>query len=402
MAALSGLALMGLAGSTSTSSQSSSSAAAPSIVDNPRQATDQIVGVQTQVGGRGAEKDFSVARTAYALSSLGISSIRDSLAWSSFANTPAADQPRRNGPLLRLLSDVGGPVVLTLSKGDPRLLGGGLPLSPGQQSSFAAFIGQAYPMVESRRPMIEVWNEWNWGSATLPRQNGTADDYVALARTTATALRRQPDRPMILVGSAGEDSQSWNWTMAAIRKGMLQSGDGLAVHLYNQCLPPPQRTAEQMIGRLNDLHDKMRRAGVRDNYPVYITEAGWPTHKGPCGIDPQVAAANIVRLVVQLRLLPWVKGVWLYDLRDDGTRPNEQEDNFGLFTHDYQPKPAACALRTLLSLTKGASIRRIVRQGSSSVYEFAGGGKPPVAIGWDGDPAVVWYRLAGQQKTPMC
>jgi hypothetical protein len=42
---------------------------------------------------------------------------------------------------------------------------------------------------------------------------------------------------------------------------------------------------------------------------------------------------------------PWLKGIWVYELKDSGTKPTELEHNFGIYHFDNSPKPAACSIR---------------------------------------------------------
>ena len=49
------------------------------------------------------------------------------------------------------------------------------------------------------------------------------------------------------------------------------------------------------------------------------------------------------------------KAALVYDLIDDGTDPNDQEANFGLYDYDFKPKQAATAFKTLRSLMSGCN-----------------------------------------------
>lgn len=314
------------------------------VMPAAHQQADQILGIGTHVGGRSTEGDFSVALTIRSVNELGITSVRDELAWSSFVSPDPAQDRQHNAPLLALLRAVPGRPVLTFGLGNVQLNQGRLPRGPNQLAEYQSLVRRAYAIVAPFHPILEVWNEWNLGTGTATRDKGSAEDYVAAAKAASEAVSNQLNPPTLLVGSAGDDAVDWRWTMDIIRLGALRYGNGLSVHIYNQCRPVNERSAENVLLRLQDLHAKMAAAGVPANYPVYITEAGWPTHNGSCGLTQYAAAQNVARLLAELQQVPWVKGVWLYDLRDDGNDAENQEDRFGLFDHAYNPKPAACAV----------------------------------------------------------
>ena len=51
---------------------------------------------------------------------------------------------------------------------------------------------------------------------------------------------------------------------------------------------------------------------------------------------------------------PWMKGAWVYQMKDQGQDPAALEDNFGLYDYAYAPKPAACATREAIRVIRAA------------------------------------------------
>jgi hypothetical protein len=47
--------------------------------------------------------------------------------------------------------------------------------------------------------------------------------------------------------------------------------------------------------------------------------------------------------------------VWAYELKDQVENPNDLESNFGLYDHNYLPKPAACAAIEANKIIKSSS-----------------------------------------------
>jgi hypothetical protein len=52
------------------------------------------------------------------------------------------------------------------------------------------------------------------------------------------------------------------------------------------------------------------------------------------------------------KTMPFIKGIWWYDLQNDGPDPREREHNFGLMDHELRPKPAYLALQRISSLIR--------------------------------------------------
>jgi MYXO-CTERM domain-containing protein len=57
-----------------------------------------------------------------------------------------------------------------------------------------------------------------------------------------------------------------------------------------------------------------------------------------------------------------------YDIRDDGTDPTNDEDNFGLVQNDYSDKPAIVAVRTLTAAAKGRTFAGFLPVGFTSLH----------------------------------
>jgi hypothetical protein len=89
---------------------------------------------------------------------------------------------------------------------------------------------------------------------------------------------------------------------------------------------------------------------------VWFTEAGWSTSlgepglpKGWSGVSLSQQAAYTDQFVHDVEAkYPYVERIYLYDARDE-RRGSSLSRNFGLFTHNLQPKPVVFMLKNLLS-----------------------------------------------------
>ena len=162
---------------------------------------------------------------------------------------------------------------------------------------------------------------------------------------TYPAVKRVAPNAPFIVGAIGDDP-GWRWTESLLQGGLLKYADGISIHLYNHCDRPARRTAAEVIERLNAFHRLVSQASGRPDFPIYVTETGWPTPTAKCGVNEQAQADNMAQLILWAPTASsWLKGIWLYELKDSGTNPSEIEDNFGLYHFDNTPKPAVCAVR---------------------------------------------------------
>lgn len=322
-----------------------------------------LVGVVTHVGLR---RNAPSLVESWASQS-GMSSTRDEMYWSQVVSSDGFTT--RDGDASQTLETwravnraSGSRPVAVLAYGHPSYDGGGQPSSPRALAGYGSYAQYVANRISSLNPLVEVWNEWNLkaGSVAASGAQGETQTYVALAKTIKDSLSPGYPNIDILVGAVGDDID-WLWTQDAISKGLLSYGNGLSIHLYNHCMRSPNRVgADELVDRLDVLRDLVDIRQPR--YPIYVTEFGWPTSTGACGVSEIDAAVHATRFLAEVSTRPLVRGVWSYDLQDDGTDPTNREHRFGLLTAESVPKekPAACALRSIVKFIKNrpAYVRR--------------------------------------------
>lgn len=320
--------------------------------------------------GIGGEYNYVPETTASLIQDLGFDSFRDDLPWPSFDSPLAqADGPRPRR-LFEFMKLTKATPLLILGHSNPAVPGGVKPLTdPAGRAAYTDFAVRATAATRAFAPIFEIWNEWNLTPGLRPPWligPGTADDpraaehYAALARATIPALRAADPGVRILSGVSGGDP-GWSWTKAVVRDDALKGANGLSVHLYNHCEPDVStRNATELADRVSTLHTSLRDQTGAD-VPIYITEFGWPTARRPCVISRQAAADYTAQFLLWSAATPWLKGAWIYQLKDQGRNPDEIEDNFGLYDYNFTPKPAACAVREAIRLIKSSSGFRLER-----------------------------------------
>lgn len=305
------------------------------------------------------------------LRDLSVDSFRDDVDDGAF-KAPSAAQPLGNGlsRLSQMVHDrIATPVLILRgrnlgSNDQPRYA----PRTEDERQLFAGFAASVVEATRDYDPIYEIWNEWNMQWRKRAPLNGlfgpgaenpdyAPENYVSVAQAAYRAIKAANPNATVLTGSIGEDA-GWTWTRRAFQAGLAETGDGLSVHFYNHCNPTPRRTAEDLIEHAGEFRSAVEEATGRPIMPTYITEFGWPNDTGPCGIALDLAAANIAQFTLWSTTESWIRGVWVYELRDSGERPEEREDNFGLYTYDDQAKPAACAYREAIALARSLENRR--------------------------------------------
>jgi hypothetical protein len=321
-----------------------------------------LLGVATHqgLGGATGDRGYVPSINIQQIKDLDLNAYRDDFSWSDF-EIPGKQSifPESLQRLeWQLAAGVGRPLLI-LGQGHPLVPNSYPPTTDEARRRFVAYAMAAAQAVSTKHPLFELWNEWNIAA----RQNSdfNADNYLVLAKATYVAVKQiLPEAPFI-IGAIGDDP-GWRWTNSLFDKGLLKYADGISIHLYNHCAPVRKRTATEVIERLITLHQMVDRASNHPNFPVYLTETGWPTVSTKCGVSEQAAADNFAQLVLWASTATdWLKGVWFYELKDSGINPAELEDNFGIHHFDNSPKPSFCAIKDAWAFIRSSVSSKVAK-----------------------------------------
>lgn len=319
------------------------------------------VGVHFGIGG---EYGYDQVKTAERIKDLGLDSYRDDLPWSLLYREDQGAPGQRPRRLYNFMTERAAPrPVLILGHPNPEVPGGSPPLEDAAQTAFAKFAADGAVAMKPFNAIYEVWNEWNMNAVRkLPWLTGAGDPsdpraavhYAALARKANKAIADAVPGATILSGAVGVDND-WVWTKAIVNLGALENASGLSVHLYNHCeADKSKRTATELADRVSVLQDFMRGWNGGKDYPIYVTEFGWPTVEKMCIITPESAANNASQFFLWASATPWLKGAWVYELKNSIRGNEDLESGFGLYDYDFNPKPGACAVKETAALIKAA------------------------------------------------
>jgi len=283
-----------------------------------------------------------------AMFALGVQSVRVDAPWASIEVArgryeipawleTAVDAARQHGVQPLLILEYGHP-----------LYGTDKPRTEVAIAAFAAYAAFVVKHFAGRVRLFDLWNEWD--AHTGRTTEGSADDYVALARRVYPAIKAANPDAVVLTGGITSFGLKRGWMERFFALGGAAFVDGVSLHPYNF----DERTAntpEAAIAELDRVNVLAASAGRM--LPIYVTELGYPTFTGRGGVSRETAAAYLARFVLLASTRPYVAGVWWYCLRDQGSDPANKEHNFGVLDSALRAKPAADALRSVSTLLAG-------------------------------------------------
>lgn len=346
------------------------------------------VGVCTHFGqGKGnLQTNLSLIQQA------GMNSIRDEVPWAVVERQrgqyaiPAAWDSIVNASLSKGLQP-----LLILDYGNPLYDGGNKPTSDAAIAGYVRYAEFVVQHFKGRVHQYEVFNEWD---GTVARTSpGSPEGYVKLLKAVYPRLKAI-DPNVEIIGGAVTYRSFWNgWFQRMLDAGALTSADAISIHPYVfSARGSYDRTPEAFADTVSRLEDMMRRANGGRDYPLYVTEVGWPTHSGIGSTTADEAGAFLAQTVLLGLTMPYLKGIWWYDFQDDGTNANDAEQNFGLVRYDLTPKPGFAALPQVMRWLKGATIEGRMKTSDATVD----GVKFRLADGQSG--MAMWRKGAGSSR----
>jgi hypothetical protein len=154
-------------------------------------------------------------------------------------------------------------------------------------------------------------------------------------------------------GDPGSEQSFWNYLRDHGGPAFVHSLDWVGVDAYPGTFFPPQDTQggerDALVNAFTTFRCYAKTPGIPATVPIHVEENGYPTGAGRTyerqaeALDTMVHTVNDFRGTFNISDYRW------FDLRDsDTTSPNLQQQ-YGLMTDEYQPKPAFGLYRQLVS-----------------------------------------------------
>lgn len=291
-----------------------------------------------------AQQKYNSQRVVGLMSEIGATSFRDEYYWSRLERTPnqfSNAQVVDGVPLLiNESSRRGANSLILLSYGNSLYDDGGLPRTESYQEAFARYASFVASSFKGKVKYYEVWNEWNIGKGSGGKAAyGQPAEYASLLKKVYLAIKAA-DKDAIVLGGSMTNLDS-KWMSDFLDTGSDKYMDGIALHPYNYF--SKKNKPEDVISWL----DKMKLLQVKKHLdiPMYITEIGWPSYIGMYGATDKMSSNYLIRFFSLASSRKFVKGVWWYDLVNDGSNLFNKEDNFGLFDARFDRKNQAVAFK---------------------------------------------------------
>lgn len=231
---------------------------------------------------------------------------------------------------------------------------------PSDSQSINAFSNYAQWVAKRFKGNVkyyEIWNEWTLGTGMTKFRGNipSAEVYYELIKKTSEAIRKVDPSAIIIAGSVNPLEQraryinltDWDWCEELIRLGVMNYIDGISLHTYSFLNRYKYlRTPIGNITYIDRFHEYFSKVAGKD-ISIYITETGVPNYDGPGGLSIQESAKYIKEYTNEVKKRPYIKGLWWYDLINDGDDLNNKEDNFGFFFRDLSPKESAVEVKKM-------------------------------------------------------
>ncbi|MCJ7549819.1 MAG: glycoside hydrolase family 5 protein, partial [Anaerolineae bacterium] len=238
-------------------------------------------------------------------------------------------------------------IVFILDYGNPLYDQGYPPTSPGGQAAFARFAAVAARRYRDAGVIWDIWNEPNLDHFWVPKAN--AHDYGNLALKTTAAIRAaDPTAIIVAPALAGYEVPFWH-TLGQM--GLFNQIDAVTIHSYGV------RTPEELTGPYLELRAIINTYSPNWKVPILSGEWGFASTINGYSEGQQAQLLTrqwLVNLMHDIDLNIW------YTWRDDGTDPDDSEQNFGTVRNNYTAKPAYESAQTLSTILGGYRFLRRV------------------------------------------
>ena len=356
---------------------------------------DFVLGVATHLTRAPRPIDQSLEAIAQA----GVLSLRDDADWSrveqqrGMLKIPAQWDEVIDGAIKRGIQP-----LLILDYGNKFYDGGGKPHTEEGIAAFIRYVEFLVRHYQGRVKRYEVWNEWDHGPGNASA--ASADAYLRLVRRVHSAIKQIDPEVEVIAGAITPVGIREGFLARLVDQGVLEHADAISLHPYVHC--NRAREPEDWARWMRQVGEDLQRRAGRP-VPVYLTEMAWPAHRGPCGVSAEVQAEHLTRMFLLAKTMPFIKGIWWYDLQNDGPDPRNREHNFGLLDHELRPKPAYRALQRIASIVREGEYVGTLPIGRDQVHalRFRHGDANVFAI-WPTDAATCQKaRITASEKLPF-
>ncbi len=312
----------------------------------------------------------------------GIDQFRDEISWGSYEPQRGVyAMPKHAAAFLQHAARLKMRPLIIYDYSNSLYDQGGFPNSPEAIAAFSAYAVDLTRATRGKVGMFEIWNEWIGGCGMNGRSGDHGPEAYGRLQKAAYAAVKKACPDITVVGIGGEYGADCAENIArALKTAGPDSMDAWSIHPYRYPKSPEESELVAEIGRIAK---RVRSAGAQQK--IWITEIGWPTHRTVRGSSEANQARHCVRTLALLQSTDLVEKVFWYDFKDDGTRRDYNEHNFGLVRHqtyNCAPKPGVVAMSVFIRMTGGAPFRQLQSSGSCYMARYERPDGRDVIVAW--------------------
>lgn len=230
--------------------------------------------------------------------------------------------------------------MLILAYGNQKITKGDYPRTEKDIDNFVKYVSFTAARCKGSVKYYEIWNEWLYGTG-IPF-NTTPPDYTVyleLVKKSSEAIRKVDSNAIIVAGSINpfKDKERL-WMDNLIDGGILNYVDGISLHPYSYGNPDLNMRIPENNVKAIDKYDDYLKGKLGKSIPLYITEVGYTSYNGPNSVSDSQVYQYMNRYMNAAEKRSFIKGVWWYDLIDDGNNVKNKEHRFGVLTQQLLVK----------------------------------------------------------------
>jgi len=240
--------------------------------------------------------------------------------------------------------------------------------APPEDGAWRAYVRSVVTRYRGRIHYWEIWNEPDLSLFFL----GRTDDYIRMLRSAYAEVKRVDPRSKIMTaGFATVDDAKYRRLNPDLQQRVLaEASDAFDIHALHE------HGTFEAFEHAVDGELTRYRSGMKQPRPLYFNETGMSSQHG----REREQALALVKKITFARARGAIAYNW-YDIRDDGTDPDELEHNFGLLTRDFQPKPAYAAYNELITRLRGLKFSSALEVGAARHgYVFDAPGRKVIVV----------------------
>lgn len=230
--------------------------------------------------------------------------------------------------------------MLILGYGNKYITKNNYPTQQEEIDAFSEYVKFTVKRYKGSVKYYEIWNEWLYGTGIPFRANPPdVKVFYKLVQKSSQIIRQYDPNAIIITGSINPlKDRERQWMDDLINMGVLNYIDGISLHPYSY--GNPIQTLREPVNNLNEIdkYESYLKQKTDKEIPLYITEFGYTSYKGKNSVPPESIIKYLHIYMSEAKKRPYIKGVWWYDLIDDGTDPNNKEHHFGILNKNFQIK----------------------------------------------------------------